>query len=258
MNFRNWAALLGLQIASVSALHAQAFASGSYSHQFVAMPKLNGIMQTFNTRENHQLADFSALSGYHFSAGNYASIMMIELGYSNIVQKRESHTPNQLRETAEVIANFSAATFHAGIRPFRRHYLTFGAGFNFGVSRVRYSFGGNYQTPVKVYGFAPELFVDYGLKIKFLVRKSLRDKTFYMIRIRPFYQAHFQMDMVNAEKTLNNNPTAKASDFVENWSNFGIRVGLVVPLNQPESEADELLVKEKKKKKRVKRHTISH
>jgi hypothetical protein len=215
-------------------LAAQAIASGSFSYQWVNMPRLNTIMDSFNLRENHQLTPVTSLSGYHFTLGTVQQFALVEFGFANSARRIRSFTPNQLRETTEVIANFMSATMHVGLRPIPYQYFFVGIGFNFGVKRLRYSYGGDYIEPVRLYNIAPEIFVDYSIKIKFLLKQNLRRQTFYMLRIRPFYQVHFPTNIGRMEQSLNENPAASASDarYDEAWSNFGIRIGLVVPISK--------------------------
>lgn len=215
-------------------LCGQAFVSGSFSQHFLSMPRLNSIMDSFNVRENHQLKHVSSLSGFQFTAGAAQELAIIEFGFANSVRRSKSVTPNQLRETAEVIASYTAATFHVGVRPFLSQYFFVGIGANFGLNRVRYSFGGDYTQPVRRYNLAPEIFVDYSIKIKFLLKQNLRKKTFYLLRIRPFYQVHFPLNVARMEQSFNENTSVVASNaaYEENWSNFGIRIGLVVPISK--------------------------
>jgi hypothetical protein len=215
-------------------LQAQAFVSGTYSHHFLTMPRLNSIMDSFNLRENHQLKHITSLSGFQFTAGAVQELAIIEFGFANSVRRIKSITPNQLRETAEVIASYTAATFHVGVRPFLSQYFFVGIGANFGLNRIRYSFGGDYIQPIQRYNLAPEIFVDYSIKIKFLLKQNLRKQTFYLLRIRPFYQVHFPLNVARMEQSFNENTTVVASNaaYEENWSNFGIRIGLVVPISK--------------------------
>lgn len=212
-------------------LKAQYYASGSFSLQFVKMPVLNNIVQQFNARENHNIKDFSTFQGYHFTIGNINEFSLIELGFASSMSNNKSKVPNQLREFAQVNTKFSAATVHLAYRIFRNKYLFAGIGINYGKNTVKYSFGGNYFIPVKSYSFAPEIFVDYSIKLRFLLKKDQRKDRFYMLRIRPFYQFHTQLELGAMQRDFNNATNVNATDpaYREKWSNFGIRIGLVIP-----------------------------
>jgi hypothetical protein len=228
---------------------AQVFIQGSYNHQFKNLSALNAIVDDFNTRENHQIKDFKSLGGVHFSVGWYQPVFMVELGFASSIRRQKSFMPNQLRESAEVVVNYLAATAHVGFRPLLNEYLTLGLGVNVGKQRVRYSFGGDYTTPVNVLTVAPEFFVDYAIKLRFLVRKELRNKVFYMLRLRPFYQLHFPTDLVAMEQQFNQNPSANSSAYVQNFSSIGFRIGLVVPVSQVPAETEERIKYRKMSKK---------
>ena len=113
-------------LAANYSLQAQAFVSGTFSQHFLSMPRLNSIMDSFNLRENHQLKHISSLSGFQFTAGAAQELAIIEFGFANSVRRSKSITPNQLRETAEVVASYTAATFHVGVRPFLSQYFFVG------------------------------------------------------------------------------------------------------------------------------------
>lgn len=210
---------------------AQYYAAGSFSLQFVNMPSLDKIIDEFNARENHHIKDFSTWKGYHFTIGNISEFALIELGYAASMSNNKSQVPNQLRATAEVRSKFAGATVHLGYRVLRNKYLFAGIGINYGQNSVRYSFGGNYFTPVKNYTFAPEIFIDYSLKIRFLLKKNQRKQRFYMLRLRPFYQFHTAVDMGAMQRDFNNAPNVNPTDpaYRDKWSNFGFRIGLVIP-----------------------------
>jgi len=210
-------------------LVAQWFVGGGFAQNFKNMPTLNTIVQKFNDNESHTLGKFNNMSGYHFGIGNYSTFMFMELGMGNMIRVQKSHNPTQLKENALITTNFTSVSMLMGLRPIPNQYFVVGVGTHFGACRIRYSFGGNFQTPVLTYTIAPEFFVDYAFKVRFLLKKESRDKMYYMIRIHPYYQLQFPLDVTKVEKQLNGNTLIKGKELQDNWSNFGIRIGLYVP-----------------------------
>lgn len=230
-----------------NAAQSQFFAFGNYSHHFMRMPTLQAITDEFNTRENHTLAPIKALNGYRFGFGHYSRWTMIELSFGNSTRTKKSYNPSQLKETAEVSTNFGSVQFNLGIRPFARQYFVAGIGLNLAQMRARYSFGGDYTVPVKTYTIVPEIFIDYGIKIRFLAKRDQRDKIFYLLRLRPFYQFHlFPTNLEQMQAQLNNDANAANEKWEDNWGNFGFQVGIAVPFGP---NVEELAKKQKAPKK---------
>ncbi len=219
-----------------SALRAQFFFSGAYSQQWLRMPRLEAIIDTFNTRENHTLPKLRSLSGFQATVGGVQTFAIVELGVSNAVRRLRSFSPNQLRENAEIVASHTAINFSLGFRPLQKQFLFVGVGLNFGLSRLRHSFGGDYVVTLKKYNLAPEIFFDYSIKIRFLLKPAQREKMFYLLRLRPFYQFHFPYDLTNTDTQLNGAPsqTPQSAAYAERWNNFGFRIGLVIPFFKSE------------------------
>lgn len=237
-------------------LCAQYYISAGYAHGFSTMPTTDGIVSDFNTRENHSLGKMTGLDGYQFAVGMYSDFMMVELGYGNMVKGIKSTNPNQLKENAQVIANQAAVHFNIGYRPFKFHYLTIGGGLLLGQARVRYSFGGDYQVPVKQYNFGAEIFIDYGIRLKFLLKKSQRKELFYLLRIHPYYQFVTDLELRNLETELNQRTDLPEGQYFDNMGHFGVRISLVVPfLPKDEDERRKYFEKPKKKKKKKKKIT---
>ncbi|MCP4437561.1 MAG: hypothetical protein GY810_01295 [Aureispira sp.] len=237
-------------------LTAQYYIAAGYAHGFSNMPTTTSIISDFNARENHTLGKMQGLDGYQFAAGMYSDFMMVELGYGNMVKGLKSTNPNQLKENAQVIANQAAVHFNIGYRPFKFHYFTVGGGLTLGQARVRYSFGGDYQAPVKQYNFGAELFVDYGIRLKFLLKKSQRKQLFYLLRIHPYYQFTTGLELRKLETELNQRTELPEGQYFDNMGHFGIRISLVVPfLPKDEQERRKYFEKPKKKKKKKKPKT---
>lgn len=201
------------------------------------MPALGRITEAFNARENHNLGAVRSLNGYRFGFGNYSRWTLIELSGGNLSRTKKSNNPAQLKEQAEVRANFASIQLNFGFRPFAKQYFVAGLGLNLAMQRVRYSFGGDYTTPVLTYTIAPEFFVDYGIKIRFLAKREQRDKIFYLLRLRPSYCLHlFPTDLKKMQQQFNDDPTASGSQWRDNWSGFGFQAGICVPFG-PDVEA---------------------
>lgn len=232
-------------------LSAQYYIAAGYAHGFSNMPTTNSIISDFNARENHSLGKMTGLDGYQFAAGMYSDFMVVELGYGNMVKGLKSNNPNQLKENAQVVANQAAVHFNIGYRPFKFHYFTVGGGLLLGEARVRYSFGGDYQVPVKQYNFGAELFVDYGIRLKFLLKKSQRKELFYLLRIHPYFQFVTTLELRHLETELNQRTDIPQGQFSDNLGHFGIRISLVVPFfPKDEDERRKYFEKPKKKKKK--------
>lgn len=224
---------------------AQYYAFGCYAQHFTQMPDMQRITDEFNLRESHTLKPFRTMMGYRFGFGSYGRWTMIELAYGNSNKVQKSNNPAQLKENAEVRVNFASVQFNMGFRPFARQYFVVGMGLNLGQRRARYSFGGDYTAPVVNYTIVPEFFIDYGLKIRFLAKRDQRDKIFYLLRLRPFYQLHGKLDLQKMQQQFNADETAAANEWEDNWSNFGFQVGIVVPFGR---NVEELAKKQNKDK----------
>lgn len=216
----------------------QYYIFGGYNYGAINMEGSNAVIDAFNARESHTIGPLTNnFHGYRFGAGKYSKYTVLELGFGNLVSSQKSTNPNQLKESAEVVANYMSATARAGVKPFPKHYFTFGAAMHLGAQRIRYSFGGDYQTPVNKYVIAPEFYIDYAIKIKFLLKKSQRDKYYYLLRIRPYYQLHAYLESGNFEAELNQTPNVAMDAIEDDMSHFGFNVSIVIPFISDEDRA---------------------
>lgn len=230
MNFLRSLSLILLGCLAVSLVsHAQYYAFGGYSHGFVQLPSINRSIDNFNLSENHSLNPIRSMNGYRFGFGSYGKKSIIELGFSNIVRNQQSKNTSQLKSNAQVVLNYMSVSLNVGWKPFQKQYLTTGLGLTMGQMRLRYSFGGDYKTSVQTSGLSPEFFVDYALKIKFLLKKENRNKMFYLLRIRPYYQVHVRTDFKAFEEELNNPPAMENQDYSNHLSHFGFQATLIIP-----------------------------
>lgn len=208
----------------------QYYVFGGYNYGAVTMKGANAIMTQFNQRENHQLPMMqNNFHGYRVGAGRYSKFTIVELDFGNINSVSRSVNPNQLKENVEVIANYMSASIRLGLKPFPKHFFTFGAAMHLGGQRLRYSFGGDYELPVEEYVIAPEVYIDYAIRLKFLLKKSQRADYFYLLRIRPYYQFHTKIPIGNFESEFNGTPNVNKTDIEDNLSHFGIQVSLAIP-----------------------------
>lgn len=213
----------------------QYYMFGGYNFAAITMKGSNSIVETFNLRENHQISAFSNnFHGYQAGLGKYSKYTVIELGFGNLISNQKSTNPKQLKESAEVIINYMSAYALFGIKPFPKEYFSFGVAVHLGAQRIRYSFGGDYQTPVNEYLIAPTFYIEYAIKIKFLLKKSQRDKYFYLLRIRPYYQLNQHLKVGNFETKLNQIPNVAPNAIEDNMSHFGFNVSLVIPFMRDE------------------------
>ncbi len=245
-----------LLICTTSYSWGQYYIFGGYNFAAIEMKGTNTIIETFNANENHQINAIKNNShGYRLGIGKYSKNTIMELGFGNIVSAQSSKTPNQLRENAEIIANYMSASLRLGYKPFAKHYFTFGGAIYMGAARIRYSFGGDYQTPVLQYTIAPELYIDYAIRIKFLLKKSQRDDYFYLLRIRPYYQFHQFLPVGKLEADLNQIPNVIPDAIEDKMSHFGFYVSIVIPFITDEDRAY-LFAPNKKNKKKKPSHRL--
>lgn len=214
----------------------QLYVFGGYNHGFVQVPNINRSITSFNTIEDHNLKTIKSLNGYRFGFGSYGRTTLMELSFGNISRNQRSTNPNQLKENAQVVLNHMSVNLNLGFKPFSQQYFTAGVGLSMGQTRLRYSFGGDYQVSVSTYGISPEVFVDYALKIRFLLKKEDRKKMFYMLRIRPYYQFHFTTDFKAFEEEFNNTTVAAGENFNDALGHVGFRVSLIVPITPAPKE----------------------
>lgn len=253
--------LLGLLlVVCIAPSWGQYYMFGGYNFGAVDLQNTNAIVRTFNQNENHQIGNLTNnFHGYRVGLGKYAPHTILELGFGNLISKQQSTTPNQLRENAEVVANYMSVSARFGYKPFKHYYFTVGAALHLGGQSTRYSFGGDYQTPVLEYTIAPELYADYAFRIKFLLKKAQRDKYFYLLRIRPYYQLQQLIPIGQLDNELNNKPLVKNDAIKDSWTHFGFNISIVIPFI-PTSEADQYLLptkkegKEPRKKKNKRRY----
>lgn len=204
----------------------QYYIFGGYNFGALTLNGTNASIAEFNAQENHSIASLqNNFHGYRVGAGWYAKYALIELAYGNLVGQQSSFNPNQLKERAEVIVNYGSVSARVGLKPFPKHFFTVGGGVHLGGQRYRYSFGGDYVVPIERYGIAPEVYLDYAIRLKFLLKKAQRDRSFYLLRIRPYYQWHVNYRIGEFAQALHKSP-ALAED---NFSHFGCTISLVVP-----------------------------
>lgn len=233
--------------------YGQYYIFGGYNYGAITMEGSNAVIDIFNARENHSIAPLANnFHGYRVGVGKYSKYSILELGFGNLVSNQKSTNPNQLKESAEVVVNYMSVTARGGIKPFPKHHFTFGAAMHLGAQRIRYSFGGDYQTPVNKYVIAPEFYVDYAIKIKFLLKKSQRDQYYYLLRIRPYYQLHAYLESGRFEAELNQTPNVPANAIEDDMSHFGFNVSIVIPFISDDDRAY-LFAPNKKKGKRTKK-----
>lgn len=231
----------------------QYYMFGGYNFAAITLKGSNAIISAFNTRESHNIGSFANnFHGYQVGAGKYSKYTMLELGFGNLVASQKSVNPNQLKETAEVVVNFMSVHAAFGVKPFPKEYFTFGVAMHLGAQRIRYSFGGDYETPVNKYTIAPAFFIEYAIKIKFLLKKSQQDKYFYLLRIRPYYQIHQYLEIGNFETQLNQTPNVAFDAIEDDFSHFGFTVSLVIPFMRDE-DREYLFAPPKKSKKQKNR-----
>ena len=160
-------------------LAAQFYIFGGYNYGAVNLNGANEIISSFNELENHQLAGFNYnFHGYRFGGGKYGEYTIVELGFGNLISTSKSQMPNQLKENAEIAANFMSVSARAGIKPFKDQFFTVGLALHLGLERIRYSFGGDYVTPVQSYVIVPEIYVDYAIKLNFLTKSHNAIKSY--------------------------------------------------------------------------------
>lgn len=232
----------------ITGLQGQYYMYGGYNFGLISMPGANSIVETFNAAENHSIGSLSNnFHGYRVGLGKYSKYTVVELGFGNLISSQKSTNPNQLKESAEVVINYMSAHARVGYKPFPKEFFTFGAALHLGAQRIRYSFGGDYQTPISTYTIAPEFYLDYAIKIKFLLKKSQREKYFYLLRLRPYYQLHQKIAIGKFDADLNQNPGVDRAAIEANMSHFGFTVSLVIPFMSDQDR--KYLFAEKKKKK---------
>ena len=232
--------------------YGQYYIFGGYNYGAITMEGSNAVVDVFNTRENHTIGPLANnFHGYRVGAGKYSKYSVLELGFGNLISNQKSTNPNQLKESAEVVVNYMSVTARGGVKPFPKHYFTLGAAMHLGVQRIRYSFGGDYQTPVNQYVIAPEFYIDYAIRIKFLLKKSQRDKYYYLLRIRPYYQLHAYLESGAFERELNQTPNVSANAIEDDMSHFGFNISIGIPF-MSDSDRDYLFAPNKKKSKKVK------
>jgi hypothetical protein len=245
-----------LFFAAYSCAYAQYFMFGGYNYAAIDMKGANTIVQEFNLRENHSIGALSNnFHGYRIGLGKYSRHTLMELGFGNLISSQKSSNPNQLKENAEVVVNWMSANGRFGIKPFPKEFFTFGIAMQLGAQRVRYSFGGDYKTPVNQYLIGAEFYLDYAFKIRFLLKKSQRTDFFYLFRIRPYYQLQRKVGLGNFETELNQTPNVAQNAIEDNLSHFGFSISIVVPFISEEDRSylNGSARKKKKKKKKKKR-----
>lgn len=241
-----------LLLGMMGQIQGQYYMFGGYNFGAINLEGTNTIIGTFNQNENHQIAPLkNNFHGYRFGIGNYGEYTLIEMGFGNLISSQKSNTPNQLKENAEVVANYMSVSARVGYKPFKKHYFTVGGAFHLGAERIRYSFGGDYQTPVLEYTIAPEVYLDYAIRIKFLLKKAQRDKYFYLLRIRPYYQFHQFLPVGQLETELNQVPNVSKSAIEDKMNHFGINISIVIPFIGEKNYKDYVLPSKKRSKNRI-------
>jgi hypothetical protein len=224
---------------------------GGYNFGAITMEGTNSIVGTFNSLENHSIQPFkNNFHGYRVGLGKYSEHTIMELGFGNLISSQKSSNPNQLKENAEIVINYMSASARFGYKPFKKHYFTLGAAMHLGAERIRYSFGGDYQTPVLEYTIVPEVYIDYAIRIKFLLKKSQRDKYFYLLRVRPYYQFHQFLAVGDFESELNQTPNIGRNAIEDKMSHFGFNISIVIPFMSDDDRAYLFAPNKPKKKKK--------
>lgn len=210
-------------------LSAQAYAHITYTQHLSPLPITNSIMQRFNDAANHSLEPIQSLGGYQVGFGSYGWYTLMELNYGNLVSRRQSRNPTQIRENAEVIVNQSTINLNLGLRPITNKHFVIGAGIHLGQTRIRYAFGGNYIESVKPYVMSAQLFTGYAFKSRFLLKKERRPDYYYLIRIRAYYQLQQTVDVQPLEQQLNGAQATPIDNYDENLSAPGLQVSIIAP-----------------------------
>lgn len=237
----------------IPSTYGQYYIFGGYNYGAITMEGSNVIIDAFNLREDHSIAPLTNnFHGYRVGVGKYSKYSVMELGFGNLVSNQKSTNPNQLKESAEVVVNYMSVTARAGVKPFPKHHFTFGAAMHLGAQRIRYSFGGDYQTPVNQYVIAPEFYIDYAIKVKFLLKKSQREKYYYLLRIRPYYQLHAYLETGSFERELNQTPNVPDNAIEDDMSHFGFNISIVIPF-MTDSDREYLFAPNRKKSKKSKK-----
>lgn len=234
----------------ITVVSGQYYIFGGYNFAAINLEGSNQIINTFNAAENHSVASLqNNWHGYRVGAGRYSRHALIELAYGNLVSQQVSINPNQLKERAEVVVNYLSASARVGYKPFIRQHFTVGAALHLGAQRYRYSFGGNYTTPIEQYVIVPEVYLDYAIRLKFLLKKAQRDNYFYLLRLRPYYQFHPTESASPFAQSLNQTPPDQARAIEDNFSHFGFTVSLVIPFLNDDERGYLLKNKQKRLKK---------
>ncbi len=236
-----------------STAFGQYYIFGGYNFAAINLSGSNSIINTFNAGENHDVGDLrNNWHGYRVGAGRYTRHVVIELAYGNVVAQQISINPDQLKERAEVVVNYSSGSARVGYKPFARQHFTIGAALHLGNTRYRYSFGGNYETPISRYTIVPELYLDYAIRLRFLLKKAQREDYFYLLRIRPSYQFHATEQVGAFAQSLNQTAPDQARALEDNFSHFGLTVSLVIPFMNDDERGYLLKNKQKRLKKNEK------
>lgn len=231
---------------------AQFYIFGGYNYGAIQLKGTNEIITGFNELENHQLGAFDFnFHGYRFGGGKYGEFTLVELGFGNLISNNKSQVPNQLKENAEIAANFMSVSARAGIKPFKDQFFTVGLALHLGLERIRYSFGGDYVTPVQNYVIVPEIYVDYAIKLNFLTKKSQRDKILYLLRIRPYFQLHQSLLLGELESGMNQIPLISENAIEDKMDHFGFNISVVIPFMNDEERKRILQSSPKTKKKKT-------
>ena len=188
---------------AMNSAKAQFFAQGGLDLAYSPFEKTNGIIETFNARENHSIPTLVIMPGYHFGIGKYSEFTRISIGFGTVAKKQTSKNPALLKETVEYAVNITSVDASLGIKPFKRQFHSFGASLHMGQVRHRYSFGGDYIIPISRYGIWGEFFADFAFKFRFLIKKEMREKNFYIFNIKPYYRLNQPVDLHNMERDFN-------------------------------------------------------
>jgi len=98
---------------------------------------------------------------------------------------------------------------------------------------------------------APEFYIDYAIKIKFLLKKSQRDQYYYLLRLRPYYQLHAYLESGNFETELNETPNVAFNAIEDDLSHFGFNISIVIPFISDDDRVY-LFAPKKEKQRKVK------
>ncbi len=187
---------------------------------------LNQVVNDFNFANEHSVSSFNTVPSYELGIVHYGKTTSVEVKWGGQGKRNSSKVPGNFIENATVAWRYHYLNLSFGVLPYKDTPLSLGAGVNFGKIRTRYSFGGDFLITDENFLISSDIFLDYTLKVRW--RRSRKP---YLFRIRPYYQFFFlSNDLKELEEGLNNTPDVLQNEIQENFSHFGIRFALMIPL----------------------------